>query len=75
MPDRVARGVLTVETLTKETETMIGHQGDIMVMEELQMIMIQMTMMKMIRVATMTFQVVMDTHGQVAAILNVSVQI
>ena len=54
---------------------MTEHLGETAVMEELEMIMIQMTMMTMITVAMMTFPVVMDTHGQVAALLNVTVQI
>ena len=39
------------------------------------MIMIQTTMMIMITMALMTFPVVMDTHGQGAAVLNAPVQI
>ena len=69
-PDMVVKGVLTMETPTKETETMIGHQGEIMVMEEHQMIMIQMTMMITITVVMMTPLTVIDTHGQEATILN-----
>ena len=69
-PDMVVKGVLTMETPIKETETMTGHQGEIMVMEELQMIMIQMTMTIIITVVMMTPPAVMDTHGQEAATLN-----
>ena len=66
----VVKGVLTMETPTKETETMIGHQGEIMVMEEHQMIMIQMIMTMTIIVVMTTPPAVMDTHGQEAATLN-----
>ena len=66
----VVKGVLTMETPTKETETMIGHQGEVMVMEEHQMIMIQMTMTITITVVMMTPPMVMETHGQEATILN-----
>ena len=66
----VAKGVLTMETLIEETETMTGHLGETMVMEELQMIMIQMTMMITITVVMMTPSAVIDTRGQEAATLN-----
>ena len=71
----VAKGAPTMEALIREIETMIGHLGETAVMEELQMIMIQTTMMTMITVAMMTLPVVMDTHGQGAAVLNTPVQI
>ena len=60
----VAKVVLTMETLIEETETMTGHLGETMVMEELQMIMIQTTMMIITIVVMMTLPAVMDTYGQ-----------
>ena len=74
-PDMVVKEVPTMEALIKEIVTMIGHIGETAIMEELQMIMIQMTMMKMIIVSMMTCPLVMDTHGQVTAVLNTPVQI
>ena len=71
----VVKEAPTMETLTKEIGTMIEHLGDITIMEELQMIMIQTIMMTMITVAMMILPVVMDTHGQTAAILSVLEQI
>ena len=70
MPDMVAKGTPTMEALIKEIETMTGHLEKATVMEELQMIMIQMTMMITITMAMMTLPVVMDTHGQEAETLN-----
>ena len=49
---------------------MIGHLGQTAVIEELQMIMIQTTMMIIITVAMMTLPVMMDTHGQEAVTLK-----
>ena len=66
----VVKGVLTIGTPTKETETMTGPQGEIMVMEEHQMIMNKMTMTITIIVVMMTPLTVIDTHGQEATILN-----
>ena len=71
----VVKGIPIMEALIKEIGTLTGHLGETAVMEELQMIMIQTIMMTMITVAMVIFPVVMDTHGQAAAVLNILVQI
>ena len=58
------------EAPTKEIGTTKEPLGEMTIMEELQMI-----MMTMITVAMMTLPVVMETHGQAAAVLKVPVQI
>ena len=59
----VVKEVLTIETIAKETGTMIGRE---MVMEVHQMTMIQMTMM----MEMMTSPMETDTPSQGAAILK-----
>ena len=71
----VAKEAPTMEALIKEIGTTTERLRETTIIEELQMKMIQTTMMTMITVVTMTFPVVMDTHGQVEAVLNVPVQI
>ena len=73
MPDMVVKEAPTMEALIKEIGTTTEHLGEMTIMEELQMIMIQMIMMTMITVAMMTLPVVMDTHGQAAATLNLPI--
>ena len=74
-PDMAVKEVPTMETLTKGIGIRSERLGEMKIMEELQMIMIQTIMMTIITVVMMTFPVVMDTHGQVAAVLNVPVKL
>ena len=71
----VVKEVPTMGTLTKGIGTTTERLGEMTIMEEHKMTMIHTIIMTMITVAMMTLLVVMDTHGQGAAVLNAPVQI